>query len=104
MFVCAIDVVVLILLPYWVAPFLIASGHTTPPIPVMGIAVLLHTLGVAIMLVSDAQKYYTLQYKKGLITDGMFKYIRSPNYLGEVMIYSSYGLVANVFIGDSIDS
>lgn len=56
------------------------------------------------MLVSDAQKYYTLQYKKGLITDGMFKYIRSPNYLGEVMIYSSYGLVANVFIRYSINS
>ena len=55
------------------------------------------------MLVSDAQKYYTLQYKKGLITDGMFKYIRSPNYLGEVMIYSSYGLVANVFIRYSIN-
>lgn len=26
----------------------------------------------------------------------MYKYIRSPNYLGEVMIYSSYALVANV--------
>ncbi len=104
MFICVIYVVVLILLPYWVAPFLIASGRTTtPPVPVMGIAVLLHTLGVAIMLVSDAQKYYTLQYKKGLITDGMFKYIRSPNYLGEVMIYSSYGLVANVFIRYSIN-
>ena len=87
---------ILILLPYWVAPYLIAAGYTTaPPIPVMGFAVLLHTLGVAIMMVSDAQKYYTLQYKKGLITDGMYKYIRSPNYLGEVMIYSSYALVAN---------
>lgn len=95
-----IYIVVLILLPYWVAPFLIASGHTTPPpVPVMGISVLLHTLGVAVMLVSDAQKYYTLQHKKGLITDGMFKYIRSPNYLGEVMIYASYGLMANVHIG-----
>lgn len=44
----------------------------------------------------DAQKYYTLQYKKGLIMDGMYKYIRSPNYLGEVMIYSSYAILANV--------
>lgn len=30
--------------------------------------------------------------------DGMFKYIRSPNYLGEVMIYSSYAIVANVWL------
>ena len=45
----------------------------------------------------DAQKYYTLQFKKGLITDGMFRYIRSPKYLGEMMIYSSYALLANVW-------
>lgn len=44
----------------------------------------------------DAQKYYTLQYKKGLIMDGMYKYIRSPNYLGEILIYSSYALLSNV--------
>ena len=28
--------------------------------------------------------------------DGMYRYIRSPNYLGEVMIYASYAIVANV--------
>lgn len=100
-------VVVLILIPYWVAPYLIAAGYTTAPCyPVMAFCVLLHTLGVAVMMVSglyipvqsykDAQKYYTLQHKKQLITDGMYKYIRSPNYLGEVMIYSSYALLANV--------
>ena len=48
----------------------------------------------------DAQKYYTLQYKKGLIMDGMYKYIRSPNYLGEVLIYSSYALLSNVKSGN----
>ena len=31
-------------------------------------------------------------YKKGLITDGWFKYTRNPNYLGEMMIYSSFAL------------
>ncbi|KAM7458264.1 hypothetical protein BLSTO_00974 [Blastocystis sp. subtype 1] len=87
---------VLILIPYWVAPYLIAAGYTTAPsYPVMAFCVLLHTLGVAVMMVSDAQKYYTLQHKKQLITDGMYRYIRSPNYLGEVMIYSSYALLAN---------
>ena len=101
------QIVVLILLPYWVAPYLIAAGYTAcPSIPILGFCVLMHTLGVAIMMVSgclcyielkvDAQKYYTLQNKKGLIMDGMYKYIRSPNYLGEVMIYASYAIVANV--------
>jgi protein-S-isoprenylcysteine O-methyltransferase Ste14 len=42
------------------------------------------------MLVSDAQKYFVLQNKRGLITDGMFSYIRHPNYLGEMMIYGSF--------------
>ncbi|MFK8012758.1 MAG: isoprenylcysteine carboxylmethyltransferase family protein, partial [Marinicellaceae bacterium] len=46
-----------------------------------------------IMMVADAQKYYTLKYKKGLITDGVHKYIRHPNYLGEIMIYGSFALM-----------
>lgn len=50
------NVVVLILLPYWVAPYLIAAGYTTcPSIPVIGFCILLHTLGVAIMMVSGIQ-------------------------------------------------
>lgn len=39
------------------------------------------------MMVSDAQKYYTLKNKKGLIDDGMFYATRNPNYLGEMMLY-----------------
>ena len=58
----------------------------------------LHTLGVAIMLSADGQKYYTLKYRKGLISEGMFKYIRHPNYLGEIMIYSSYALIVGHWI------
>ena len=55
------NAVVLILLPYWVAPYLIAAGYTTsPPIPVMGFAVMLHTLGVAIMMVSGKNRVIVL--------------------------------------------
>lgn len=47
------NVVVFILIPYWVAPYLIAAGYTTaPPVAVMAICVVMHTLGVAIMMVS----------------------------------------------------
>jgi len=48
------------------------------------------------MLVSDSQKHYTLKYKKGLINDGLFKYTRNPNYLGEMALYTSFA----VMIGD----
>ena len=40
--------------------------------------------------VADAQKYFTLRLKRGLITDGMYRYIRHPNYLGEMMLYGSF--------------
>ena len=37
------------------------------------------------MIASDAQKYFTLRLKRDLITDGMYRFIRHPNYLGEMM-------------------
>ena len=46
------------------------------------------------MTAADIQKYCTLKIKRGLITDGMFKYVRHPNYLGEMMIYGSFALLA----------
>ena len=50
------------------------------------------------MLLSDSQKFYTLKYKKGLISDGLMKYSRNPNYLGEIMIYGSFILLVNDFV------
>ena len=37
-------------------------------------------------------------FRKGLISDGMNKYTRNPNYLGEIMIYGSFVLLVNDFI------
>ena len=48
------------------------------------------------MMVSDAQKHFTLKVQRGLITDGMFKFIRHPNYLGEMLIYGSFATMAPV--------
>ena len=45
------------------------------------------------MIAADAQKYFTLRLQRGLITDGMFRYVRHPNYLGEMMIYGSFALM-----------
>lgn len=80
---------------YWAAPFLIVSGISpAPSLPLVAVCIILHTLGVAIMLSADAQKFFSLKVKTGLITDGMFKHIRHPNYLGEMMIYGTYALLA----------
>lgn len=85
----------LVLGPYWVAPFLLVSRLTSfePSWPWLALCIALHTLGVAIMMAADAQKFYTLKHRPGLITEGMFKHVRHPNYLGEMMIYASYALL-----------
>lgn len=50
------------------------------------------------MMVSDCQKYYILQNRKGLIDYGCFSCTRNPNYLGEMMLYGSFALLCpNVY-------
>lgn len=99
----SIMAMVTVLGPYWVAPFLLISGilgpeYEYPSKVILMSAIFIHTLGVVIMMSADAQKHYTLQVKKGLITTGLFKYIRHPNYLGEMMIYGSYALIVGHWI------
>jgi protein-S-isoprenylcysteine O-methyltransferase Ste14 len=88
---------------YWVFPFMLISGAwgaptSAPSNSLLGVCIGLHTLGVAIMLSADCQKYFTLKYRSGLITEGMFSRIRHPNYLGEMMIYASYALLVRHWI------
>lgn len=88
---------------YWVAPYILISGifnKTGLSISgqLMSISVIIYALGVALMIASDCQKNITLKLRKGLITDGMFKHIRHPNYLGEIMIYASFATLANHWI------
>lgn len=51
-----------------------------------------------LMMSSDAQKYYTLEFHPGLINEGLFTKTSNPNYLGEMMIYASYALMAKHWI------
>jgi protein-S-isoprenylcysteine O-methyltransferase Ste14 len=55
--------------------------------------VLVCVVGVAVMIASDAQKTFTLRARPGLITDGMFRYVRHPNYAGEMLIYASFAML-----------
>lgn len=79
---------------YWIAPFLLISRGTVPPLPLVALAICLNLLGVFLHYVSDAQKYFTLKYQPGLITEGLFARCRNPNYLGEILIYVSFALLA----------
>ena len=88
---------------YWVFPYLLISGILGPDqkmasLTVLTMAISVHTLGVVIMMTADCQKYFTLKHQKGLIREGLFKYIRHPNYLGEIMLYASYAMIVQHWI------
>jgi protein-S-isoprenylcysteine O-methyltransferase Ste14 len=79
---------------YWAFGWLLISGTSDARYPLDAklwycgcIATCI--LGCTVMIAADAQKYFTLRVRAGLISDGMFRYVRHPNYLGEMLIYAS---------------
>lgn len=84
----------LVLMMYWVAPFLLVQSGDVPSAPLVGGAVAINIIGTFLHFVSDAQKYYVLQLRRGLITEGLFSNNRNPNYLGEMLIYGSFALIS----------
>ena len=83
---------------YWVFGWLLISGVARPACPLPDyvwfcLCISLCILGCVIMIAADAQKFFTLRLKRGLITNGMYRFIRHPNYLGEMMIYGSFALM-----------
>lgn len=88
----------LVLGPYWLFPYLLISGHasagaSSPSWAFLAFCIAWHTFGLVLMVGSDCQKFFTLKYKRGLITEGFFRYIRHPNYTGEMMLYSAYAFL-----------
>lgn len=84
---------------YWSFGWLLISGASRPTYPLpdpawFALCVGLCLVGTAIMMAADAQKFYTLRLRPGLITDGLFRHVRHPNYLGEMMIYGSFAMMA----------
>jgi len=81
-----------VMLGYFVAPFILISQHIQAEPYYIAIVLFVYIIGVFFHFVSDIQKYYTLKYKKGLIAEGMFSRTRNPNYFGEIMMYTSFAM------------
>lgn len=90
----AVFMIFLPLMAYMLAPYLLISQHTVPPSWVFAAAIFLCISGVFLHYVSDAQKFFVLQVRKGLIEDGLFARTRNPNYLGEILIYGGFALAS----------
>jgi steroid 5-alpha reductase family enzyme len=84
---------------YWIAPWILITQHVNPTPLVIGVAVALNMFGVMLHYSSDAQKYYTLKYKPGLIKEGFFARCRNTNYLGELMIYCGFAMLSMSWMG-----
>ncbi|WP_179952078.1 methyltransferase family protein [Marinicella rhabdoformis] len=83
---------------YWVMAWLLISRPAAPNYPLDGslwlfMCTILCLIGCVVMVIADAQKFYTLRIQQGLIKDGIHRYVRHPNYLGEMMIYGSFALL-----------
>ena len=46
-------------------------------------------------MLTDAQKFLVLRERKGLIKHAMMGWSRNMNYLGEIMLYASFGILVN---------
>ena len=84
----------LVLALYWLAPYLLISSGAVPPLPLVALAIALNLLGVFLHFGSDAQKHFMLQLQPGLIDAGFFERSRNTNYLGELLTYLSFALLA----------
>ena len=88
----------LVLGPYWLAPVPAGDAPYEAPTLVLARSRAIYVIGVVLMMGSDAQKYFVLKVKRGLITDGFFARMRHPNYLGEMMVYGSFAVLAGHWI------
>jgi len=88
----AIGVFVGMAIVFWCNIFMLTtSGGQYDPTPgQLCIILCFYIIGMWLHHTSDAQKYFVLRARKGLISDGMFSRCRNPNYLGEIFIYGSF--------------
>lgn len=88
-----------VLVFYWLAPFMLISRYADPPNFLIALSIAMSLIGFVLHFGSDAQKYFTLKYQPGLITEGFFARNRNPNYLGELLIYVGFALLSMHWIG-----
>ncbi|MFL1896326.1 DUF1295 domain-containing protein [Aquimarina sp. 2-A2] len=81
-------------LGYYIAPFLLISKNIHVTGYYLAIVLSVYSIGMFFLYVSDMQKFYTLKYKSGLITEGLFSRTRNPNYFGEILVYFSLAMLS----------
>ena len=84
------------LIPYYFIGYWMITGgeeNRNPSYERIFIATQIHVYGCVLTMLTDVQKYLVLRERKGLITHGMNGWSRNLNYLGEMMLYGSFGVL-----------
>ena len=84
---------------YWIAPYIILTknipNNISPSNWYIAMCISMYIFGIFFHFTSDMQKFIQLKYNPNhLITDNMFSRIRNINYLGELLIYLGFSLLA----------
>jgi protein-S-isoprenylcysteine O-methyltransferase Ste14 len=80
---------------YWVTPWWIVTRDVRLAPAYAAACVALYTAGVFLHFAADMQKHMALTLRpETLITEGLWRRLRNPNYLGELWIYLGFGLLA----------
>ena len=66
----------------------------TAPAWQLGGCVAMWGVGVFLHFASDMEKHVSLALRPGLLTTGLWARCRNPNYLGELLIYLAFSLLA----------
>jgi len=84
------------LMAYWSPAFIITTQgtgfHIASP-QVIVASIIIFIFGVFYHFVSDMQKHIFLKHNSGLMTEGLWKHCRHPNYFGELLIYTGFLLL-----------
>jgi len=88
------------LLGYWIVFAVSLLGVDGSPAEIERCfwSILLHTVGIGLQIGADVQKTTTLQLQDGLITTGFFERTRNPNYLGELFVCFSIGMLSKSYL------
>ena len=81
------------LIPYMCLPYWMVTLNPEVSDERMLLAILMYVNGIVLMLLTDSAKFNTLRLKRGLITHGMHGWSRNMNYVGEIMLYASFGIL-----------
>jgi protein-S-isoprenylcysteine O-methyltransferase Ste14 len=80
---------------YWISPYIIITQNINPPNWYLAVCIMIYIIGIFLHFTSDMQKFTQLKYKPNmLIKNIMFSRLRNMNYLGELLIYLGFSLLA----------